>query len=236
MAWGLNLADLKQIAWNSIQYSTLPQTRREIGLIKWKNQWDLFIDATSNLACHLSVSQMMINVSNILPSYGPFNQSINVTLYGMGYEKAICQQIICRFGDIKTNGILVDINEIICPTPNGNNRISSVPVSLIINDEIIPTGHQYRYLPYVTIIDDGALDSIVRSKSDKMTIPNRILFTVDFSYFSYKNQIRSNLSILHILSLLFKSSNTNRIHLKVRIIRMSHENAQRWYFEFEIKY
>ncbi|MBR6399621.1 MAG: hypothetical protein IKS17_00170 [Firmicutes bacterium] len=44
MCWDLGLADLKQLAKNSIKYSGLPDEERKALEEKWENDWDSFID------------------------------------------------------------------------------------------------------------------------------------------------------------------------------------------------
>lgn len=52
MAWGLDLADLKQLALNSIEYSTLNQSEKSAALRVWNSKWKQFIKGlvTSNHA------------------------------------------------------------------------------------------------------------------------------------------------------------------------------------------
>ncbi|CAF3497404.1 unnamed protein product [Rotaria sp. Silwood1] len=154
MAWGLNLADLKQFAWNSIQYSSLLDDRKTEGFRKWENQWNLFIDSSYTLACNQTFPNVIMNISDILPSYGPYDRSINVTLFGSGFEIAICKSIICKFGEKETNGIFLDINEIICPTPSIHNDLSTVPISIVINNETFQSGLNYKFVSSLSVIDD----------------------------------------------------------------------------------
>jgi hypothetical protein len=175
MAWGLNLADLKEFAWNSIKYSSLPENRKTEGFQKWENQWNLFIDYAYTLACNQTFPNVIMNISDILPGYGPYNQSINVTLFGSGFETAICKQIICKFGEKETNGILVDLNEIICPTPTTNKTLFTVSVSIKIDNELIESGLNYQFVSSLLVIDDGTLNATISSKSDQIKNDNQKL-------------------------------------------------------------
>ena len=166
MAWGLDLADLKQFAWNSIQYSTIPEARRVTGFEKWRVQWDGFLNDSYSQACGQTFPDTVrVNVSSILPSYGPFDRSINVTLFGEGYQRAICKRVICRFGPNETEGIFEHINELICPTPAGKNLLATVPLSLLIDGQRIDTGWNFTYLSSVSLIDDGTLTTTTISTS-----------------------------------------------------------------------
>jgi hypothetical protein len=175
MAWSLNLADLKQFAWNSIQYSSIPNNRKIQGFKKWENEWNLFIDYSYKLACNQIFTNEIMNISHILPTYGPIDRSINITLFGSGFEIAICKKIICKFDEKQTNGMFIDLNEIICPTPLNNENLSIVSISLIIDNKIVQSGINYRFVSSLSIIDDGTLTTTIPSKTDKLTLINQRL-------------------------------------------------------------
>jgi adenosine deaminase CECR1 len=168
MAWGLNLADLKQFAWNSIQYSSLTNDRKIQGFQKWKYQWNLFIDYSYQLACNQTFNNVNMNISDILPTYGPYDRSINITIFGSGFEIAICKEIRCQFNEQETNGIFIDLNEIICPTPLKNNHLSMVSITLIIDNQIIQSGIYFQFISSLIIIDDKTLNS----KTEQIRINN----------------------------------------------------------------
>ncbi|CAF4185372.1 unnamed protein product [Rotaria socialis] len=180
MAWGLNLADLKQFAWNSIQYSSLSDNRKLEGFQKWENQWSSFIDSSYRLACSQTFPNTIINISHILPSYGPHDQSVNVTLFGSGFEIAICKKIICKFGEKEAQGIFIDLNEIICSIPSNSNDLLTVPISIVIDNETLESGFNYTFVSSLLVIDDGTLTITNSSKSGKSSIINQnlILFSL----------------------------------------------------------
>lgn len=163
MAWGLSLADLKQFAWNSIEYSSLPERKKQKGFQKWEDQWNHFIDSSYRIACNQVFPDIMMNISDMLPAYGPKNKSINVTLYGSGFELAICKKIICRFGNQTTQGIMIDLNEIVCPTPVQREDLSDVSVSLFIDNKVVSSGLTYKFMSSLFVIDDGTLTTTTTS-------------------------------------------------------------------------
>ena len=175
MAWGLNLADLKQFAWNSIKYSSLSENQKLKGFKKWEHQWNLFIDYTYIFACNQTFDNIIMNISDVLPSIGPYNQSTNVTLFGSGFEIAICKKIICKFGEKETNGMLVDLNEIICPTPSMNNNFTTVSLSILIDNKLIESNFNYKFVSSLIVIDDGTLNINILSKSDQIKNDNQKL-------------------------------------------------------------
>ncbi|CAF1150116.1 unnamed protein product [Adineta ricciae] len=170
MAWGLSLADLKQFAWNSIEYSSIPERKKRKGFQKWEYQWNRFIDSSYRVACNQVFPDIKMNISDMLPAYGPKSQSINVTLYGSGFELAICKTIICRFGNQTTQGTMVDLNEIMCPTPIQQHDLSDVPISLFIDNKVVPSGLTYIFIPSLSVIDDGSLTTIISSIGRKLVI------------------------------------------------------------------
>ena len=171
MAWGLNLADLKQLAWNSIQFSSISQMRKIQGMNKWKNQWDLFIDYSYRLACEERFSLDILNVSDRLPAYGPADRSINITLFGSGFQAAICKKIRCQFGEEQTGGIFVDLNEILCPTPSKNHQdLLTVPIHLIIANRTIHTGFYFQYRQSLRIIDDDHGTLAIPSRTERIFV------------------------------------------------------------------
>jgi hypothetical protein len=110
-----------------------------------------------------------MNISDILPAYGPYDQSINITIFGSGFEIAICKKIICKFNEQQTNGIFIDLNEIICPTPLKNNHLSIVSIALIIDKKIIQPGIYFKFISPLFIIDDGTtLTKINSSNTEKI--------------------------------------------------------------------
>jgi hypothetical protein len=122
-----------------------------------------------------------MNIFDILPEYGPHDQSINVTFFRSGLEMAMCKKIICKFGEKQTNGIIVDLNEIICPTPSKNNDLLTVSVSLIIDNKIVESGLNYKFVSSLSVIDDGTLTTTTPSKSDKLiTINQELILTLLF--------------------------------------------------------
>ncbi len=70
MAWGLNLADLKEIANNSIIYSTIPDQVKSIGFAKFNNEWNSYIDEMYSQACNKFFNQSYIKFSDFLPNFG----------------------------------------------------------------------------------------------------------------------------------------------------------------------
>lgn len=150
MAWGLNLYDLKVIANNSIKYSSIPYEIKQVGYQKFETEWNNFIDEIYSSAClraRLIPLFMKPNISNILPSFGPSNKQVELNIYGIGFEKAICQNISCLFNDFKTEAYMDGIGEIKCFTPILSLSFSkTIEVQIQIGYEIYQTGFSFTFL------------------------------------------------------------------------------------------
>lgn len=81
MAWGLNLADLKEIAMNSITYSTIPEDLKKIGYVKFKKQWDEFIDFMYVRTCSQKNDLSEINFNDMQPSFGKYFHFFNLIIH-----------------------------------------------------------------------------------------------------------------------------------------------------------
>ncbi|WAR17117.1 AGSA-like protein [Mya arenaria] len=124
MAWGLNLKDLKQLAINSLNYSTMDASEKPIAFQKWQTAWNYFIADIKHEACDLEISQPGPQVFRVFPIEGPLNNVTNVRVFGRNFQRAICKDIVCQFGQTKTKGEFVHTSMVKCPTPvvHGHNH------------------------------------------------------------------------------------------------------------------
>ena len=70
MAWGLTLADLKEIANNSITYSTIPHEKRLKGFEKFEREWDQYIDFMYMRACNRESDLDQVTFFDMQPNFG----------------------------------------------------------------------------------------------------------------------------------------------------------------------
>lgn len=147
MAWDLNLFDLKEIANNSIKYSLASNAVKSIGYLKFSKVWTEFIDSTSKLVCNnLNINLTEMKATHVYPSYGPNDIMTIITLYGYGFENTLCEKIYCYFNNVKTDGYLRKINEIICKTPLGFSNGESVNISIEFETVVFQTGLKYTFV------------------------------------------------------------------------------------------
>jgi adenosine deaminase CECR1 len=102
MAWGLDLADLKTLAYNSLMYSGLTSDEKTVALDKWKVQWDNFAANVTANVCSTNFKADNTNVTfgMLFPRQVTGHQPINITVYGRNFHTAICQKVVCKFNDV----------------------------------------------------------------------------------------------------------------------------------------
>lgn len=175
MAWGFDLYDFKKIANNSIKYSSIPNEIKIEGYQKFSLEWDKFIDQVYESSCKFISAENNLNISDALPTYGPNDKFVDISLYGYKFETAICQKMYCIFGSYNmTEAQMVKINEIKCKSPITNKNITeTVSISLQIGNKIYKTGYNYTFLPsnLISLVDDeqSLLDN--HSSSLKQSMP-----------------------------------------------------------------
>jgi hypothetical protein len=145
MAWGLTLADLKQIALNSIKHSLINEETKAEGLRKFTQAWTEFID-TFNETTSCTQQTGQFNITNILPQIGPYNITNKLTIYGYGFEFAICEPVYCLFDSVQQPARIERIGEIVCETPVMTRANSSSRISLKYGSNVIETNFSFRFL------------------------------------------------------------------------------------------
>ena len=81
MGWGLSLADLKEIANNSLIYSVIPEEKKALGYAKFRTEWDFFIDLMFKRACSVEANIKEIVLSDMQPNFDNFKDfKINVLI------------------------------------------------------------------------------------------------------------------------------------------------------------
>ncbi len=118
--WGLDLFDLKIIANNSLKFSFMSEEKRAEGYVKFESAWNAFVNSMHATICFNSrkfVGLEQIQIANVLPSYGPANESTELILFGKGFEATLCKQIHCLFDSVRTLARLMRIDQISCSTP-----------------------------------------------------------------------------------------------------------------------
>jgi len=131
MAWGLDLKDLKQLSINSLNYSTMEDVEKQMAFLKWRTAWDSFIADVKQEACAANMSMSKPEAFRIFPREGPVGNKTNVSVFGRNFESAICQNILCRFGDhIGTSGEYVHSTLIRCPVVGDRPATVDFSISL----------------------------------------------------------------------------------------------------------
>ena len=186
MAWGLDLYDLKVIANNSIKYSSIPQEIKQIGYKKFEDQWNKFIDDAFQFVCSKRDKNSPFNVSNLFPAFGPANKQVELRIFGLGFERAICEKIWCLFNDLKVNAKMIGIGEFKCLTPIVSINISEkIELKILIGDSIYRTNFSYTFLKdNVPVIFDKTT-SFSKNDNNYLRFQNFWFYPIFFSYFFY---------------------------------------------------
>lgn len=151
MAWGLNLLDLKQLAVNSLQYSAMNNTDKQQAIQqKWRPAWSKFITDMKSEACtERRFSSSVPTFLKIFPA-GSNNITTTVQVYGRHFESAICETIICKFGDLRRNGKYIRNNLILCEAsvsvPPKRPQIVPFSISLDSGDHFYNTSLHFSFL------------------------------------------------------------------------------------------
>ncbi|CAC5403947.1 CECR1 [Mytilus coruscus] len=135
MSWGLNLADLRHLAFNSLRYSSLSSSEKNVAYQKWKVSYDSFILNTKTIACKQTFQNTSPHIFRIFPQESDTKGGTKIQVFGRNFHVAICKKIICKFGDMKTKGTFVYSHRIICHSPDlsHGNTIHSRVVPLTIS-------------------------------------------------------------------------------------------------------
>jgi adenosine deaminase CECR1 len=129
MAWGLNLGDLRHLAMNSLQYSSLSASEKITAMAKWKIAWDIFITETKSKACMHTFQNLTPSVHRIFPKEGHINGDTKIRVFGRNFQVAVCKTIICRFGSELTYGTFVYEHMLICNSPKRTPQTLQTPIN-----------------------------------------------------------------------------------------------------------
>ena len=164
MSWGINLYDLREIANNSIKYSSITEATRQEGFAKFTAQWSKFVDHMYGHICNnaiISSNQNQINITNFFPSYGPNDASIDMVVYGSGFENFLCKELTCYFNEVETRGVLNKFNELVCATPKGFSANEIARVAIGYGNITFNTSMTYRFIAAksINILYDDSFSS-----------------------------------------------------------------------------
>ena len=150
LSWGLDLADLKLLARNSLQYSSMtPNEVRYAISEKWHPLWERYIREMKEEACRAKVSATPV-FSKIFPLAGSLQGETKVSIYGRNFEIGICKKIKCKFGEHITEALYVSNQLITCMSHGrGLNRVAmSVSLSVSFDNGLTftKTGAEFAYM------------------------------------------------------------------------------------------
>ena len=149
LSWGLDLADLKLLARNSLQYSSMtPNEVRYAISEKWHPLWERYMREMKEEACQAKVSATPV-FSKIFPLAGSLQGKTKVSIYGRNFEIGICKKMKCKFGEHITEALYVSNQLITCVSHDrGLNRVAmSVSLSVSFDNGLTftKTGAEFTY-------------------------------------------------------------------------------------------
>jgi len=147
MSWGLSLFDLREIANNSIRYSSTSDSMKLIGFDKFESEWNFFIDQTHEAICTTLIENNYseISLKRVYPFYN-LGEDIKFKIYGRGFENLLCKKIECLFNEsIKTKGYLNNWRQFVCDRPSEDLSNQRVSLSLLVNGTRIENELTFNY-------------------------------------------------------------------------------------------
>ena len=149
MAWGLDLADLKTLAINSLNYSAMSVAQKQVAIEqKWQPMWNRYIAATKSVACSRQYTETPPIFARLLPRAGAISGTTKVHVFGRHFQSAICKNLLCKFGAIiSTSAHYVSNTHIIClaPDTSGTNP-GTVSVTVALDgSNFFTTGLNFTY-------------------------------------------------------------------------------------------
>lgn len=149
-SWGLELADLRHLAANSLQYSAMTEPQKQAALGKWRTAWDAYVAEQRTAACALDLSGVPpAKFHRLLPGDGPLvaAAAYDVHVYGRHFDRALCQEVRCRFGFIEAPSAVYESNwHLRCEAPPVSEAATvEVSVSLDGGATWLPTGRNFTF-------------------------------------------------------------------------------------------
>ena len=153
--WGLDLADLKLLAQNALEYSAMTVDEKKSAVMKFESLWNRYINETRSQACSSSFSGTPA-FAKVLPQEGARSGSTKVYIYGSNFQKGICKPVKCKFGNQPARQTqLVSPELIICESPplagsrrrrsTENGQTFSLQVSFD-GTTYVETNHNFTYM------------------------------------------------------------------------------------------
>ena len=159
MGWGLDLADLRAFALNSLRHSGMTDDQKADAIEnKWQPKWDEYIQQKKEHACGLDLEPDDVTFARLFPREGALRGMTNVHVFGRHFEGAICREVRCKFGDFAaTAGHYVSQNHLLCSAPDpevDEELVVDVEVSLDGGDTFLPLNQTftYKHEPFTTTL------------------------------------------------------------------------------------
>ena len=122
MAWGVGLADIKQLAYQSLYHSSMDGDEKEAAIGRWRRAWDKYISNMVTTICgqenHGSFYGALPNIYSIHPDNIPItmvNNDVDIHVYGDVSTSAICGDIYCQMGSYEPSiARYISMSHLVC--------------------------------------------------------------------------------------------------------------------------
>ena len=163
MAWGINLADMKQFANNSLQYSTMSAKQKSVAFTKWNSAWSRFVAEMKQEACQANLTKYTPEIHRIYPKEGLATNATKVRVFGRHFESGVCKNIICRFGSSAVKAQYVYNSMITCSAPPTHIKSAVVRFSISFDDgsTYIHTNETFSYFHDLNSSDQEVISVLI---------------------------------------------------------------------------
>ncbi|KAK2148037.1 hypothetical protein LSH36_519g01009 [Paralvinella palmiformis] len=148
MGWGLGLRQLKKLAQNALDFSTMTDDQKREAYEKWTPYWDAYIANISAEACRAPLNASQPLFYRLIPKEGALVEETAVHVYGRHFERAVCRSVRCRFGAVESSVTrYVSSTHVMCTSPPGNGSEFSVAVTISLDGGLtyFDTGKAFTY-------------------------------------------------------------------------------------------
>ena len=116
LGWGLDLADLKLLGINALNYSAMNQAEKDAALQKYSKSWGDYISKMKKKACLSNIKSKPV-FAKLLPNEGAISKPTKVYIYGNNFQAGICKDVKCKFGTQVSPAELISTQMIACDSP-----------------------------------------------------------------------------------------------------------------------
>ncbi len=160
---------------------------------KWFPAWNSFINDVYDEACDAELKQSEPHFASVLPTVCATTATTKVHIFGRHFERAICREVTCYFGDVKSPSSRYISNvHILCEAPGASTMRHKLYEG---DDDYLIFDSKTDEIMVEMKINLG--DSILREVGQNFTYKYAVLINTTSS--PYNSSGRGSLSILLVV-------------------------------------